>query len=155
MTFFRNLFVLLALPVVLAAAATPTAAPLRLYHSLSPSAAALTPTAAPWSLRILPNSAKAPVPGSRFIRVLILREAMSKASDGFLLTVSGTSVNTKKRPVSRQQDRPSFAEGQTLYEADFRVDSPDCGPVRVVAALFKDLEPLARSETTLGFDCGE
>ena len=103
-----------------------------------------------WTLRILPNPRRPSGPGFTFVRVLMLRKG--KASlDGLLLTLSARDA--KGKSVSRQEASLTWAQGQTSNEAFFKIESPECVPVTVVAALFGDLKPLARCETKLSFKC--
>lgn len=136
---------------------TPTAAAetLRLYKTPLPTATpvSLSVSAVPWDLRILVPPPKIIRAGLVTIRVMVLRQAKD-AEDGLLLTVNARSADGKS--VDRKQAQPHFGAGQTSYAVDLEIDSPDCRPVKVVAALFKDkaLEPLARFEKKLSFECG-
>lgn len=128
---------------------------LRLYKAPLPTVTpvSLSVSAVPWDLRILVPPSKRVRAGSVTIRVMVLRQGKG-AVDGLLLTVNARSLDGKS--VARKQAQPHFEAGQESCAVDLEVDSPDCRPVKVVAALFKDkaLEPLARFEKKLSFECG-
>lgn len=127
------------------AAETPAASqPLRLYTVATPS------PAAGWSLRILPNRRRPSGSGVAYIRVLVQRKDKARL-EGLLLSVSAR--DPKGKAVSREKAVLAWERGQLSNEAFFKIESPDCLPVTVVAALSAGLEPLARQETRLTFKC--
>jgi hypothetical protein len=80
-----------------------------------------------------------------------LRRRNRGPGENLLLSVSASSQNG--RSVSRRQVQLVWGRDQSTDTLHFRLDSPGCGPARVIAALFRGRTPLARAERTLRFPC--
>lgn len=138
---FGLLFLLL--PSLLGASALPLYAP----QAATPTAQAQP--AERWDLRMTSEGPDGP--GALRLTVVVGRRGQ-EARDGLLLTLSAQGRDPKD--VSRKQARVSLEAKQRSAVARFKLESPSCGPVKVVAALFDGDRPLARVERRVRFPCG-
>jgi hypothetical protein len=146
-----GLFLALLLPGLnldlAAAQPTPVTAAEKLYRGVSSTVAAQD-----FELFLSPAPGASTLRDAAIVRVIVKRHGKA-AVDGLLLTLSATSLAPKS--VSRRQVKLSFEAGEKESASDFTVQNPGCGPAKVVASLFKELEPLARAEKLLKFGCDE
>lgn len=136
----RFSLLLLLLPRLLGAAALP------LY---APQTATPTAQAERWDLRL---TSEGPAGQGALKLTVVVGRRGQEPRDGLLLTLSAQGRDPKD--VSRKQARVSLEAKQRSAVTRFKLESPSCGNVRVVAALFDGDRPLARVERRVRFPCG-